>query len=61
VNVADLDLTGSAGKSELKKRVKAAAGAACKELDRLALVNLTSPDDATCVEKAVDGAMARVR
>jgi UrcA family protein len=42
VNVADLDLTDSAGKSELKKRVKAAAGAACKELDRLALVNLTS-------------------
>lgn len=61
VSAADLDLTSSAGKAELEKRVKAAASAACKELDRLALGNPTSPDDATCVKKAVDEAMAKVR
>ena len=61
VNAADLDLASSAGKAELEKRVKAAASAACKELDRLAFGNPTSPDDATCVKKAVDAAMATVR
>ena len=61
VNAADLDLASSAGKIELEKRVKAAASSACKELDRLALGNPTSPDDATCVKRAVDEAMAKVR
>jgi UrcA family protein len=61
VNAADLDLASSAGKAALEKRVKAAASAACKELDRLTFGNPTSPDDATCVKKAVDEAMAKVR
>jgi UrcA family protein len=61
VNVADLDLASSAGMAELEKRVKATASAACKELDRLAYGNPTRPDDATCVKKAVDEAMATVR
>ncbi len=61
VNVADLDLASSAGKAELEKRVKAAASAACKELDRITFANPTSPDDAPCVKKAVDKAMATVR
>ena len=61
VNAADLDLASSAGEAELEKRVKAAASAACKELDRLAFGDPTSPDDATCVKKAVDKAMATLR
>ena len=61
VNVADLDLASSAGKTELEKRVKATASAACKELKRLSFGDPTSPDDATCVKKAVDAAMATVR
>jgi UrcA family protein len=61
VNVADLDLASSAGMAKLEKRVKATASAACKELDRLAYGNPTRPDDATCVKKAVDEAMATVR
>ena len=61
VSVADLDLASSAGKAELEKRVKATASAACKELKRLAFGDPTSPDDATCVKKAVDEAMATVR
>ena len=61
VNAADLDLASSAGKAELEKRVKATASAACKELKRLAFGDPTSPDDATCVKKAVDEAMATVR
>ena len=61
VNVADLDLASSAGKTELEKRVKATASAACKELKRLAFGDPTSPDDATCVKKAVDKAMATLR
>jgi UrcA family protein len=61
VNVADLDLASSAGKAEVERRVKAAASAACKDLDRLTFDNPTSPDDAPCVKKAVDKAMATVR
>ncbi len=61
VNVADLDLASSAGKAEAERRVKAAASAACKDLDRLTFDNPTSPDDAPCVKKAVDKAMATVR
>jgi UrcA family protein len=61
VNAADLDLASSEGKAKLEKRVKAAASAACKELDRLTFGNPTSPDDATCVKIAVDEAMAKVR
>lgn len=61
VNVADLDLASSAGRAEAEKRVKVTASAACKELDRIALGNPTSPDDATCVKKAVDEAMATLR
>jgi UrcA family protein len=61
VNAADLDLASTAGKAELEKRVRATAKAACKELDRLTFGDPTSPDDATCVKKAVDEAMARVR
>ncbi|MDH4312799.1 MAG: UrcA family protein, partial [Gammaproteobacteria bacterium] len=49
VSAVDLDLTSSAGRAELERRVRAAASAACKELDRLALGNPTSPDDATCI------------
>jgi UrcA family protein len=61
VNVADLDLASSAGMAELEKRVKATASAACKELKRLSFGDSTSPDDATCVKRAVDEAMATVR
>ena len=61
VNVADLDLASSAGMAELEKRVKATAKAACKELERLEFGNPTSPDDATCVKRAVDQAMGTVR
>jgi len=43
VNAADLDLASSTGKAELEKRVTAAASAACKELDRLAFGDPTSP------------------
>jgi UrcA family protein len=61
VNVADLDLASKAGRAEAEKRVKAAASAACKELDRITFADPTSPDDANCVKKAVDKAMATVR
>ena len=61
VNVADLDLASSAGKAELEKRVKATASAACKELRRFEFGDPVSPDETTCVKKAVDEAMARVR
>jgi UrcA family protein len=61
VNVADLDLASSAGRAAAEERVKATASAACKELERLAFGDRTSPDDATCVKKAVDEAMATIR
>ncbi len=61
VNVADLDLASSAGKAELEKRVKATASAACQELKRFEFGNPVSPDETTCVKKAVDEAMATVR
>jgi UrcA family protein len=61
VNVRDLDLATSAGVAELEKRVKATATAACKELRRLSFGDPASPDDATCVKRAVDEAMATVR
>lgn len=61
VKIADLDSKSAAGLAEIEKRVAAAAKAACKEIDRLALGNPTSPSDAACVKKAVDDAMAKVK
>lgn len=60
VSAADLDLTTSAGKAELEKRVTAAANSACKEIDRLALGNPTTPDNAACAKAAVKTAMEQV-
>jgi UrcA family protein len=61
VKIADLDPKSAAGRAEIEKRVKAAAKAACDEIDRLALGNPTSSSDAACVKKAVDDAMAEIK
>lgn len=61
ISIADLDLTTVAGQLELQRRVTAAARAACDELDDMALGNPTSPDDATCVDRAFDEALELAR
>lgn len=61
VKIGDLDPNSAAGLAEIEKRVMAAANAACKEIDRLALGNPTSPNDAACVKRAVDAAMAKIK
>lgn len=61
VKIADLDSRTATGRAEIEKRVKAAAAAACEEIDRLALGNPTSPSTAVCVQKAVDDAMAKIK
>ena len=60
VNVGDLDPKTAAGRAEIEKRVATAAKAACDELHRLAMGNPTSPDEAVCVQQAVDAAMKTV-
>jgi UrcA family protein len=59
VSYSDLDLTSSAGKAALEKRVSDAALAACKEISRLHPE--AKPDDAACAKAAVDEAMVKVR
>ena len=61
VKIADLDPNSAAGLAEIEKRVTAAAKAACAEIDRLALGNPASPNDAACVQRAVDAAMAKIK
>ncbi len=61
VKVADLDPGTAAGKAEIQKRVTEAAKAACKEIERLAMGNPTSPGEAACVKNAVDEAMAKIK
>jgi len=58
VKIGDLDLKTVDGQKELHKRVTTAATAACREIDRIAFGNATSTDDATCIKKAFDEAVA---
>jgi UrcA family protein len=57
VRTHDLDLTTSAGTSELERRIEQTAKALCKEID--ATYPLIKGGD--CVKNAVDGAMAGAR
>jgi UrcA family protein len=60
VSYAGLDLASHSGATELEKRVREAAQAACKEITRQRpLVHMT-PDDATCAKVATDKAMPKV-
>lgn len=58
VKAQDLDLASYAGVTELKKRVTAAAQAACKELGRQ--YPDSTPGDSDCAKAATDKAMVRV-
>jgi UrcA family protein len=59
VSYEDLNLATPEGAAQLKARVRQAAEAACRELDRQ--YPLTNPKGARCVEPAVDEAMPQVR
>ena len=59
VSYADLDLKTADGTKKLDERVKAAAAAACKELDRT--FPLSTPDNGTCAKTAVSNAMPKVK
>ncbi len=58
VSYAGLDLASKAGATELEKRVKDAALAACKDIGRE--YPLVPPHDATCAKEATDKAMVKV-
>jgi len=58
VSYGDLDLSTHSGATALDKRVHDAAGAACKDLDKLFPLDESDP---SCVRKAVDSASVQVR
>jgi len=58
VSYEDLDLASHAGAMELEKRVKNAAGAACKELGHQ--YPDAAPKEAECTKVAADKALAKV-
>ena len=57
VGYSDLDLSAHSGATTLEQRIHARAKAVCHELDRL--LPLVEGDHASCVNGAVDGAMAQ--
>jgi len=59
VSVADLDITSVAGATELEKRVRDAARAACAEIG--SKYPHATPSDAVCAQKADAKAMSDVR
>ena len=59
VSYADLDLKTADGTKKLDERVKTAADAACKELDRA--FPLSTPDSGACAKSAVAGAKMKVK
>ncbi len=60
VSYAGLDLASHSGATELEKRVRDAALAACKEISRQRPLDHLTPDDGTCANTAADKSMARV-
>jgi UrcA family protein len=60
VSYADLDLTTTAGSTELLRRVTEAAKEACAQVHAADPVDLSDMDDASCLRKATDGALKQV-
>jgi UrcA family protein len=60
VSYADLDLTTTAGSTELMRRVTEAAKEACAQVRAADPVDLSDMDDASCLRKATDGALKQV-
>jgi len=60
VSYADLDLTTTAGSTELMRRVTEAAKEACAQVRAADPVDLSDMDDASCSRKATDGALKQV-
>jgi UrcA family protein len=60
ISYKGLDLASSAGVAELKKRVKDAAVAACKEIGQQRAVASFTPSEADCAKIAADKALAKV-
>lgn len=59
VSYADLDLSTKAGVDTLEDRVSDAAKEACREISRL--YPTATPSDSECVQRAVKGAMSKVK
>jgi UrcA family protein len=60
VSYADLDLTTTAGSTELMRRVTEAAKEACAQVHAADPVDLSDMDDASCLRTATDGALKQV-
>jgi UrcA family protein len=60
VSYADLDLTTTAGSTELVRRVTEAAKEACAQVHAADLVDLSDMDDTSCLRTATDGALKQV-
>jgi UrcA family protein len=61
VSYAGLDLASHSGATELERRVREAALAACKEISHQRPLEQLTPDDAGCASTTTDKAMPRVR
>jgi UrcA family protein len=60
VSYADLDLTTTAGSTELMRRVTEAAKEACAQVHAADPVDLSDMDDASCLRTATDSALKQV-
>jgi UrcA family protein len=60
VSYADLDLTTTAGSTELMRRVTEAAKEACAQVHAADPVDLSDMDDTSCLRTATDGALKQV-
>ena len=60
VSYADLDLTTTAGSTELMRRVSEAAKEACTQVHAADPVDLSDMDDSSCLRTATDGALKQI-
>ena len=61
VSYSDIDISTSSGSQVLTQRVKDAAAAACKEIDKLYPLREPMPGSRSCADAAADNAMAQVK
>lgn len=61
VSYSDIDISTSSGAQVLTQRVKDAAAAACKEIDKLYPLREPMPGSRSCTDAAADAASAQVK